>query len=296
MLLALLANEFVVVGVKSAATADDGSKQTRRVRSQSAHLASLVKVVRGAVALCETFLDECWLDSGTLLGARRSGRVLRWDEDGDLGVSRAAHLKLSALSAANKLDTFLAERTLRLDWTGRVEDVIARVVDPETELYVDLFVYFRYERDKPLENLFSRKVGLHLTETEKVAWERGGLMHGVFSRAWTGTCMSCKTRRKDDRKVPVLPADWIFPLRRCEIEDVSAWCPHETERVLTYMYGESFFDAARVDATRRSACLVRGRGPRRVPGVGGVLHRYLGVSVPRDGLSRAHQYFRHLRS
>ena len=240
LLLALLANEFVVVGVKSAATADDGSKQTRRVRSQSAHLASLVRVVRGAVALCETFLDECWLDSGTLLGARRSGRVLRWDEDGDLGVSRAAHLKLSALSAANKLDTFLAERTLRLDWTGRVEDVIARVVDPETELYVDLFVYFRYERDKPLENLFSRKVGLHLTETEKVAWERGGLMHGVFSRAWTGTCMSCKTRRKDDRKVPVLPADWIFPLRRCEIEDVSAWCPHETERVLTYMYGESF--------------------------------------------------------
>ena len=240
LLLALLANEFVVVGVKSAATADDGSKQTRRVRSQSAHLASLVRVVRGAVALCETFLDECWLDSGTLLGARRSGRVLRWDEDGDLGVSRAAHLKLSALSAANKLDTFLAERTLRLDWTGRVEDVIARVVDPETELYVDLFVYFRYERDKPLENLFSRKVGLHLTETEKVAWELGGLMHGVFSRAWTGTCVSCKTRRKDDRKVPVLPADWIFPLRRCEIEDVSAWCPHETERVLTYMYGESF--------------------------------------------------------
>ena len=268
LLLALLANEFVVVGVKSAATADDGSKQTRRVRSQSAHLASLVRVVRGAVALCETFLDECWLDSGTLLGARRSGRVLRWDEDGDLGVSRAAHLKLSALSAANKLDTFLAERTLRLDWTGRVEDVIARVVDPETELYVDLFVYFRYERDKPLENLFSRKVGLHLTETEKVAWELGGLMHGVFSRAWTGTCVSCKTRRKDDRKVPVLPADWIFPLRRCEIEDVSAWCPHETERVLTYMYGESFFDAARVDATRRSACLVRGRGPRRVPGLG----------------------------
>ena len=240
LLLALLANEFVVVGVKSAATADDGSKQTRRVRSQSAHLASLVRVVRGAVALCETFLDECWLDSGTLLGARRSGRVLRWDEDGDLGVSRAAHLKLSALSAANKLDTFLAERTLRLDWTGRVEDVIARVVDPETELYVDLFVYFRYERDKPLENLFSRKVGLHLTETEKVAWERGGLMHGVFSRAWTGTCVSCKTRRKDDRKLPVLPADWIFPLRRCQIEDVSAWCPHETERVLTYMYGESF--------------------------------------------------------
>ena len=241
MLLALLANEFVVVGVKSAATADDGSKQTRRVRSQSAHLASLVRVVRGAVALCETFLnDECWLDSGTLLGARRSGRVLRWDEDGDLGVSRAAHLKLSALSAANKLDTFLAERTLRLDWTGRVEDVIARVVDPETELYVDLFVYFRYERDKPLENLFSRKVGLHLTETEKVAYQGGGLMHGVFSRAWTGTCMSCKTRRKDDRKVPVLPADWIFPLRRCEIEDVSAWCPHETEQVLTYMYGESF--------------------------------------------------------
>ena len=240
LLLALLANEFVVVGVKSAATADDGSKQTRRVRSQSAHLASLVRVVRGAVALCETFLDECWLDSGTLLGARRNGRVLRWDEDGDLGVSRAAHLKLSALSAANELDAFLAERALRLDWTGRVEDVIARVVDPETELYVDLFVYFRYERDKPLENLFSRKVGLHLTETEKVAYQGGGLMHGVFSRAWTGTCMSCKTRRKDDRKVPVLPADWIFPLRRCEIEDVSAWCPHETEQVLTYMYGESF--------------------------------------------------------
>ena len=46
------------------------------MRSQSAHLASLVRVVRGAVALCETFLDECWLDSGTLLGARRSGRVL----------------------------------------------------------------------------------------------------------------------------------------------------------------------------------------------------------------------------
>ena len=83
MLLALLANELVVVGVKSAATADDGSKQTRRVRSQSAHLASLVRVVRGAVALCETFLDECWLDSGTLLGARRSGCLLYTSDAAD---------------------------------------------------------------------------------------------------------------------------------------------------------------------------------------------------------------------
>ena len=124
-----------------------------------------------------------------------------------------------------------------------------------------MFVYFRYERDKPLENLFSRKVGLHLTETEKVAWERGGLMHGVFSRAWTGTCMSCKTRRKDDRKVPVLPADWIFPLRRCEIEDVSAWCPHETERVLTYMYGESFLTPPA--STRRTARAGGGATARR---------------------------------
>ena len=42
-----------------------------------------------------------------LLGARRSGRVVRWDEDGDLGLTGGAELGLSALSAA-KLDAFLA--------------------------------------------------------------------------------------------------------------------------------------------------------------------------------------------
>ena len=240
LLLGLVANEFIVVGFKSADTADDGSNRARRVRSHRTHISSLVRVVRGAVELCEAYLDECWLDSETLLGARRGGAVLRWDEDGDLGISRAAYLELRALSAKNKLDTFLAEQALRFDWTGRVEDVVARIVDPATELYVDLFVYFRYAHDKPVESLFSSKVGAHFTKTEKGAFEGGGLMHGVFSKAWTGTCVPCKTRWRDDRKLPVLPVDWIFPLRRCEIEDIPARCPHDTDRVLSYMYGESF--------------------------------------------------------
>lgn len=233
-------NEFFVFGVRRA---DHATGTYKRMRSVSRQRASLVRVVESAVELCESFLDECWLDSGTLLGARREGRVLKWDEDGDLGVSKASFLQLRALhkSRNRNLTEFLTTRSIRLTFTDSPVDVVARVVDVETQLYVDYFVYFRSKRGRPPETPFSAKLRPSLSPAEVARYKDGpGLVHGVFSRAWTTTCERCKTRAKDDRKCVVVRDDWVFPLVGCTIEGVRARCPKKTDKYLAYMYGDDF--------------------------------------------------------
>ena len=72
-----------------------------------------------------------------LLGARRSGRVVRWDEDGDLGLTGGAELGLSALPAA-KLDAFLAERAL---WPYATWPCVAGCQEGAASVEDDLYAF-----------------------------------------------------------------------------------------------------------------------------------------------------------
>ena len=86
--------------------------------------------VLGAALLLALLTNE-------LLGARRSGRVVRWDEDGDLGLSGGAELGLSALPAA-KLDAFLAERAL---WPYATWPCVAGCQEGAASVEDDLYAF-----------------------------------------------------------------------------------------------------------------------------------------------------------
>ena len=45
-----------------------------------------IKNLRDAKEIFDKFGIKCWLDSGTLLGAGRDGKIMEWDEDIDLAA------------------------------------------------------------------------------------------------------------------------------------------------------------------------------------------------------------------
>lgn len=142
-LCALVAAELVIFGPK---LASPPLSTLPPVYSQARKREALRRLVRAAAAVCGA-LDECWLDSGTLLGARRDGRVMPWDEDGDVGLTRASLAQLDArhrngsyraLFAANGLE--LRAVAPRKAGAERV-DVACVLVCLSTDYYVDFFVF-----------------------------------------------------------------------------------------------------------------------------------------------------------
>ncbi len=63
-----------------------------------------------------------------------------------------------------------------------------------------------------------------------------GVVHGMWSHAFD-LCYGCLRRPRDRRRVIMVPAEWIFPVRDCTIAGVKTHCPQDTPRYLEYRYG-----------------------------------------------------------
>ena len=111
-------------------------------------------MMRFGVRACAVAGAACFLDGGSLVAAwREGGEVFRWDEDGDFGVlgysgvrrlreaydgGRMDHMLGPGAEFAGLSLKFLFPRA-----PGSLPiDIVARIVDSETHLYVDFFLYF----------------------------------------------------------------------------------------------------------------------------------------------------------
>ncbi|KDO25142.1 hypothetical protein SPRG_09290 [Saprolegnia parasitica CBS 223.65] len=156
---------------------------------------------------------EYWLDSGTLLGAIRTGALNPNDMDLDVGMSVAAFETLGAtpLAFPERYKLEIVNSTL---YPTRTRDAAlpGRFIDKTSGLYLDIFVF--------LPSLD----------------ENGTALLGPVASSCWHECVACEGRPKHF----AVPRDWIYPLMPCNFESVRARCPVNVDAYLTHLYGPSY--------------------------------------------------------
>ncbi|OQS03672.1 hypothetical protein THRCLA_21107 [Thraustotheca clavata] len=54
------------------------------------------------------------------------------------------------------------------------------------------------------------------------------------SSCW-GSCVMCPIFELFE-----VPVEWVHPLRRCIFENITMWCPADSEKYLTMLYGPTY--------------------------------------------------------
>lgn len=161
-----LESKFFPVNLSNPALKPDdlvGAKYTRGWRRDS-----LMRMLGGFNSLCRNLNLTYWLDSGSLLGRRRSDgqTLIPWDLDADVGMLRDEFKKLNEslnqggrVGLSRNLDFGLPDGIIvwsRQRWTddfasARDSIIPARIIDTRTGFYVDIFGGFFIRKDGDLQ-------------------------------------------------------------------------------------------------------------------------------------------------
>eukprot|EP00039_Didymoeca_costata_P030755 m.31204 g.31204 ORF g.31204 m.31204 type:complete len:284 (-) comp8291_c0_seq2:143-994(-) len=166
------------------------------------------------VGICKHLGIDCWLESGTLLAAWRSGRIFDWEKDADIGLR---YEDLNVIRTAwesgdlEKMEGWNENATL-LFFDNK--DLPLRVIDKVTHVYVDCFTFLTKKNDKGEDCLF---------QDYTVLWR---------------SCYACTPREKDSRKAYWIPIKEHYPLKPCSLNTFEAMCPANTHEHLVYLFGD----------------------------------------------------------
>ncbi|XP_065180263.1 ribitol 5-phosphate transferase FKRP-like [Sycon ciliatum] len=94
--------------------------------NQAFRLKELVRNTKNFAAVADEVGLRYWLDYGTLLAAHRSGRIIPWDHDADMGA-----MQIEFMANFNELKRLLAKRGDVLYYGGACRYFIRRAVVPE---------------------------------------------------------------------------------------------------------------------------------------------------------------------
>ncbi|OQS00134.1 hypothetical protein THRCLA_21740, partial [Thraustotheca clavata] len=219
------------------------------------------KMIQDLVIIFATSLEknniEYWLDSGTLLGSIRSQGLIPHDVDADFGFTHEAMNKLRNTSMQ-----FPKEYTLDLLYSpiypdgGRDDALPGRFIDTRSGIYIDLFEF----HPKVAFELVSTTLSINETSlingTQYALFKdlnisagnpviSNGVIEIKYNRAYDalsppqsscwGGCVMCPINQLFE-----VPVDWVYPLRRCIFENISMWCPAQSEKYLTMLYGPEY--------------------------------------------------------
>jgi hypothetical protein len=151
-----------------------------------------------------------WLDGGSLLGATRTGGVIPWDVDGDVGIDQASGdlLRKEPLAVT---DDFLFELTPDRLWLPM------RLIDKASGLYIDFFEFVPLFVD--------------VTTNETIYACRPGM-------PWY-KCAKC-IEMHDNGRMPVMRRSVLLPTRPCTLDNLPMRCPNKIDEYLEYEYGEGW--------------------------------------------------------
>ena len=111
----------------------------------SAKQITQMNTVRDVAALLTEHNIPHWMDYGTLLGARRHGKIIPWDTDVDLGI-----LAIEFTNALNALRRLDPQKYEVQDWScSRGPNMFIRVLIKEENCYLDIYTHFLTLKIKP---------------------------------------------------------------------------------------------------------------------------------------------------
>ncbi|OQR82269.1 hypothetical protein ACHHYP_16300 [Achlya hypogyna] len=228
--------------------------------------AEVTQMIKDLVITFATTLEayniEYWLDSGTLLGAIRSGGVIPHDVDADFGLTHAAFNKLRHTNM-----TFPSTYILEVLYSpiyrdgGRDDALPGRFIDTRSGLYIDLFEFHPWRAtDEVTESIdlsssvlekeaaiaLASQLGLQSLQdlNSSLVFGSASAITVTFNKtydAWSpieSSCWNCQMCK--NQFLFEVPIGWVHPLRRCSFENVSLWCPGESEKYLTKLYDPEY--------------------------------------------------------
>ena len=172
----------------------------------SAKQITQMNAVRDVAALLTENNIPHWMDYGTLLGARRHGKIIPWDTDVDLGI-----LAIEFTNALNALRRLDPQKYEVQDWScSRGPDMFIRVLIKEENCYLDIYTHFLNPQDQ--------------TFSYKSSWKGSPWIPEVVERR--DVCA--------ERPIPITD---LFPLKQARFGDATVSVPGNWEPYLKVKYG-----------------------------------------------------------
>uniref|UniRef100_K3X2M3 LicD/FKTN/FKRP nucleotidyltransferase domain-containing protein n=1 Tax=Globisporangium ultimum (strain ATCC 200006 / CBS 805.95 / DAOM BR144) TaxID=431595 RepID=K3X2M3_GLOUD len=200
----------------------------------------------------DTIAAPYWIDSGSLLGQYRTGGVIPWDVNGNVGMLSEGLEKLRTTNIALP-DGYELEvlHSKYYPQGGRVDAIPARWIEKKYGFYIDIFEFLEFENaDDPERKLLGTRPHQVWNTCEQCAMitvtsmpPRMTPIDGKEKGAQEGdVALELVEPIRMDIKRFLIPKDWIFPLKPCTFETFDVNCPAQIVRYLTHLYGDEFLE------------------------------------------------------
>lgn len=217
--------------------------------------AKQLDLLHAVEAICKKHDIQYWLDFGTLLGAKREGTFIPWDDDIDISMPMDDYKKFLSI-APSELPAQMLLQTSSNDpeykqCYAKIRDLNSTFLSAHNErtshygIYIDIFPSYEY----PLMPYKLRKIFLYITGrsyasafvTEKYRLINA-LAYYFMKVIWFFLRpLSNKTygqTPEDNWYYYAVPAKYIFPLETIHFADGIYPAPRNPHEYLTVMYGD----------------------------------------------------------
>jgi len=238
-------------------------KQYARERLRECQLKQLA-ILKEIDRICQKHGILYWLDGGTLLGAKRHGGFIPWDDDIDIAMGRD-DLKRFETVAPAELPASLFLQTPKSDPNNgpiiKVRDLNSLYLEHGDDfesgyvkgIYVDIFPFMNHP-DIPRSWIKRLHVGLSksysilhrkhyysLRSFAEFFWF--GAKYLIYDSLWHLFCLCCPSHHYAN--IPIINGygithrrETVLPLSTIRFEDAEFPAPHDADQYLRNIYGD----------------------------------------------------------
>lgn len=242
-----------------------------------------INLLNSLTTICEKYSLKYWIDFGTLLGAKRDGKFIAWDDDIDVSMPLTDYHKFIEV-AKRELPNDVFIQTPQTDPAYRqafvkLRDCNSTFVEHHEEIgmpyhqgiYLDIFPMYEY----PAMPTIPRKILQRLTcrSRESIFVRRKNLLINfptyIICRAIWGLLKFLPSRAlgmtpEDNGYMYVTQLKDVYPLSKIYFEDSLYSCPKNIDAHLTSLYGEGYMTPPPVEKRVPHAKLILINSPPKI--------------------------------